>query len=128
MANKLECIWREAGSDGESRKNDASIDTTAGKRTCLGKAMNAVCGDRHLNYGSAEDNFARIAELWNAWWKIRQPGPFTSVDVAILMDLVKTARIANAASHADSWVDKAGYAACGFSVSGAGAAIKEGDT
>ena len=30
-----------------------------------------------------------------------------------MMDLVKTARLDNDVTHADSWTDKCGYAACG---------------
>jgi hypothetical protein len=45
-----------------------------------------------------------------------------SWDVAIFIDLVKTSRLAWSPDKADSWVDKAGYAACGYdcAVSGSG--------
>lgn len=86
------------------------------KKTCLIAAQAAVCGDRPLNYGNPENNFGRIAILWNAWNAVRRPGPYVGADIAIMMDLVKTARLANNPAHNDSWIDKAGYAACGYDI------------
>lgn len=96
------------------------------RKEVLNAADAAVSGDRQLNYGNPESNFARIAELWNAWAIIRNPiiqrqidtGVIlhTSVDVAVFLILVKLARLANSPSHRDSWIDIAGYAACGAEV------------
>jgi len=83
---------------------------------CLDEAKAAICGDRDLAYGQPEDNFARIATMWNAWWDVRQSGPFDSADVAIMLGLMKDARLANNKQHPDSWRDKAGYAACGYEI------------
>lgn len=92
----------------------------------LSTALAAVCGDRHLNYGGAEDNFTRIADLYNSWLRIRKPGNFaqatvenklvptlTTQDVTVFNILQKLARLANTPNHFDSWADIAGYAACG---------------
>ena len=38
------------------------------------------------------------------------------VDVAIMNGLIKDARIIETPDHFDSWLDKAGYAACGLEV------------
>lgn len=88
------------------------------KRVCLEAAIKAVTGDRALNYGRPEDNFDRIAQLWHAYFAIRQTtkgtAPVDAADIALLMALMKIARLAYANDHADSWVDLAGYAACGF--------------
>jgi len=94
-------------------KYDPNLDK---KKTCLLAAQAAVCGDRPLNYGNPENNFGRIALLWNAWNAARRPGPYVGADVAIMMDLVKSARLANNPAHSDSWIDKAGYAACGYDI------------
>jgi len=94
-------------------KYDPNLDK---KKTCLIAAHAAVCGDRPLNYGKPEANFNRIAALWNTWNTVRHAGPYTGTDVAIMMDLVKTARLANNPAHSDSWIDKAGYAACGYDI------------
>jgi len=68
-------------------------------------------------YGGAEDNFERIARLWTAHLANRYNAhailKLDPKDVAIMMILLKTARLANDLDHRDSWVDIAGYAACG---------------
>ena len=84
----------------------------------LEKAKTCVCGDRHESYGTAEQNFGRIAELWTAYWG-RDEVVFTKADVAAMMALMKIARIAAYERYEaskyndDNWVDLAGYAACG---------------
>lgn len=80
--------------------------------------------DRGLNYGKPEDNFARIAAHWTAY--IRNTGlltarevetfEFTGTDVAIMCALLKIARLEHQPSHQDSWIDLAGYAACGAEI------------
>lgn len=65
----------------------------------------------HL-YGKPEANFERIAALWSAFLG-RQ---ITATDVAAMMTLLKVARLAETPKHLDSWVDIAGYAACGAEV------------
>jgi hypothetical protein len=79
-------------------------------------AAKAAVADRGLNYGSPEDNFGRIARLWNAHLVNRGVNPqfeITAHDVAMMMGLMKTARLENDPTHLDSWTDIAGYAACG---------------
>jgi hypothetical protein len=96
-------------------------DSIERKRACLEAAIDACCGDRALNYGKPEDNFQRIAILWSAWFHIRKEPPdsavpFSPFDVAIMNILLKIARLANSPGHADSWIDIAGYAACGADI------------
>lgn len=74
----------------------------------LDNAKKCVCGEREQDYGSPEDNFRLIAQLWTAYTRI----PFSPVDVAMMMILLKTARIATGVGTMDSFVDIAGYAAC----------------
>jgi len=81
------------------------------RNECLDGARSAV-SERGISYGKAEDNFALIARMWSAWLGV----PVTAVDVAIMMGHVKDARLKNTPDHADSWIDKAGYAACGAEV------------
>lgn len=78
----------------------------------------AAVADRGLNYGAPEDNFVRIARLWNAHYYNRfgKPASFTADDVAMMMILVKLARLENIPAHLDSWIDLAGYAACGANI------------
>lgn len=85
------------------------------KADVLNAAIGAV-GDRGLNYGAPEDNFDRIARLWNAHMHNRGIGTQVSLnatDVAMMCALLKVARLQHQPDHLDSWVDLAGYAACG---------------
>jgi hypothetical protein len=76
----------------------------------LDKAKEIVVGAREGEYGSPRRNFERIAALWSAHLGDRT---LTPVDVALMMALLKIARLASAPGHDDSWTDLAGYAACG---------------
>lgn len=79
----------------------------------LDKAKECVLKDRNATHGEPEDNFKNIASFWNDWLNMRKPGPLTPVDVAIMMDLMKTSRLVTSPECADHWIDKAGYNACG---------------
>ena len=83
----------------------------------LTAAQSIVSCDRETQYGPPEDSFQLIAQLWTAYLKHKLSGQprckLTSKDVAIMMILLKIARIENGKSHIDNWVDIAGYAACG---------------
>lgn len=50
-----------------------------------------VCGEREQDYGSPEDSFGLIAQLWTAYMGTL----FTSKDVAMMLALLKVARIHN---------------------------------
>ena len=68
--------------------------------------------DAHTNryyeeYGKLEDNFNLIAQLWSVYMNTS----FMAKDVAMMMALLKIARIKTGVK-ADSYVDLAGYAAC----------------
>lgn len=78
----------------------------------LDAAKACVCGHREQDYGSPEDNFKQIAKLWNAYM-YSSKDVFSPVDVAIMMALFKIARIKTGTATEDSFVDLAGYAACG---------------
>lgn len=84
----------------------------------LDTAKACVCGQREQDYGTPEDNFRLIASLWGPYLKARCVSGEADVcivpeDIATMMALLKIARIATGAGTADSWVDLAGYAACG---------------
>lgn len=83
------------------------------KRTqILNEANKIVCGDREQSYGKPESNLGRIAKMWSAYLD-REVSP---ADVAAMMILLKTARIASGHSKADNWVDICGYSAIGGEV------------
>lgn len=84
------------------------------------KAVHAQ--DAEHDYGKPEDNFATIAELWNAYLEAVCDDPdiyLSSRDVAAMMVLLKVARVATS-EKADHWVDIAGYAACGGEIDDGG--------
>jgi hypothetical protein len=76
----------------------------------LATATQYVTKDRAATHGDAENNFQRIAELWNAYM---DTDDITAIDVAVMLTLLKVARIRSNPTHADNWIDIAGYAACG---------------
>lgn len=84
------------------------------RRETLETAVGIVCGERDEQYGNPEDNFATIAALWSVYLD----QPISSSEVAAMMVLLKLARLRGNPKHADSWVDIAGYAACGAEVAG----------
>lgn len=79
----------------------------------LQKAEKCINGDRDLKYGKPEDNFSVIAGYWEKYLSIN----IRPVDVAIMMCLFKIARLKTSSfEDLDSWVDLAGYAACGAEI------------
>ncbi len=88
------------------------------RKEILETAAACVCGQREEDYGSPEDNFRVIARLWEDYLRAACVSPHSDVcvrpeDVAMLMALLKIARIASGRAKSDSFVDLAGYAACG---------------
>ena len=94
----------------------------------LDQAKKCVCGDREEDYGSPENNFETIANLWNDYLQGIAADPkrlgisdestiyipyLDSVDVAMMMALLKIARVASGRAKDDNFIDLAGYAACG---------------
>ena len=85
------------------------------RRECLETAEHMVNGHREHDYGTPEDNFKTIAGLWSVYLGKE----ISSLDVAMLMALMKIARI-KVGTKPDSFVDLAGYAACGAEIAGGG--------
>ena len=82
----------------------------------LDKANETVTGHREQEYGTPEHNFAVIAEYWNAYLIWKKDEGLTAKDVANMMCLFKLGRITTGTGTADSYVDLAGYAACGAEI------------
>jgi hypothetical protein len=89
------------------------------RRETLDAAAKCVLGDRDKSYGGPESSFCLIAEFWNAYLVGAAGGKpqIKPADVAAMLALLKIARLSANPSHVDSWVDLAGYAACGAEVS-----------
>ena len=78
----------------------------------LNEARECVSGQRQLDYGTPDDNFSIIANLWSAY----TGSSISALDVAMMMALLKIGRIKNGGGSGDSFVDLAGYAACGAEI------------
>lgn len=87
------------------------------RKEILDEAAKAVLHDRTTTHGGVEDNFATIATYWTNHLQARGLIPsgkaMESRDVAVMLAMLKAARLAQSFDHRDNWVDMAGYAACG---------------
>jgi len=79
----------------------------------LDTAKEYVTKDRAATHGDMESNLTTIAELWGVYLE-RHVDP---ADVAVMMTMLKIARIKSNPSNADNWVDSCGYMACGGELS-----------
>ena len=82
----------------------------------LEEAKRCVTGQREQDYGTPESNFGLIADLWSEYLGMG----IAPVDVAMMMCILKIARIRNGGGSGDSFVDLAGYAACAGELSSNG--------
>lgn len=74
----------------------------------LRQAVKCVCENRDNQYSPPENNFSTIAEFWSTYLSY----DISSIDVAIMMALLKIARIKDGFMKDDSFVDVCGYMAC----------------
>lgn len=87
----------------------------------LHEAERCVCGQREQDYGKPENNFETIGLLWGVYLRAAHPelakvmgiNHINEKDVAVMMALLKVARIAKGNGTVDSFVDCCGYIACG---------------
>lgn len=93
---------------------DTPTDTPTTRAEILDAAKKIVTGNREKQYGSPGDNFDVIARLWSTY----AGREFTPVDVAMMMTLLKVARIKTGHYKADSYIDACGYLACAAEIAG----------
>ena len=90
---------------------------TAAKPVTIGnillEAHEIVNGERQGLYGTPENNFERIADYWERYLKHTKQAYFTMYpeDVAMMMVLMKIARLESGHFTKDSCTDAAGYLA-----------------
>lgn len=81
----------------------------------LDAAKQCVCKDRNDQYGEPEESLGAIAEFWQTFLR-RKKGvdiEINAEDASAMMILFKIARTTTGKPKIDSWIDMAGYAACG---------------
>jgi hypothetical protein len=92
-----------------------SEDRMKDRQRLLDTAAEAVLYQRNKTYGEPDEDFARIAATLNA---LGYRGPdgraLRGHDVSVIMISLKLSRLTWMETHEDSWVDIAGYAACGM--------------
>lgn len=77
----------------------------------LAEAEKIIYGDREKTYGHPSKNLEAIADMWTAYIRTRGTPELNAKDVAVMMVLLKAARLGNDQGHRDSVVDICGYAA-----------------
>ena len=65
--------------------------------------------DKQDNYGPPHEFVARLAKMWSGYLGTRLNGDLAGTDVAMMMALLKAARLSTNPSHEDSLVDFAGW-------------------
>mgnify|MGYP006075754129 FL=1 len=79
----------------------------------LDTAKSYVTKDRASDHGDMENNFGVIAKYWSIHLEV----DVNSTDVAVMMSLLKVARIKSNPNHMDNWIDGCGYLSCGGELS-----------
>lgn len=94
------------------------------RKSILNRAEEIVCNIREAQYGAPENNFGLTAALWALYLSEKPRGEEpTAHDVAVMMALLKIARIATGQVKADNYIDLAGYAALAGELAGGGASV-----
>ena len=78
------------------------------------EAHEVINGQRQDMYGNPEDCFGTISELWTIWLG----KALTAHDVAVMLALMKIARMRHGADSRDSYVDGCGYLALASDMAG----------
>jgi len=116
----IDCLETSLGKNHWTAPPTAREPKQVTRADCLHEAEKCVTGHRAQDYGTVENNFSTIAQLWAIYLKAAIPGielEIDATDVAMMMALLKIARIATGTATADSFIDLAGYAACGCEIS-----------
>lgn len=79
----------------------------------LRNAADLISGDRNDQHGDRSVCLSNIATLWNAFLEVRRDhgSKLTPKDVAIMMSLLKIARMESGSVNPDNAIDGAGYLA-----------------
>lgn len=97
--------------EGQTAQNGPKIRFKSSDRgKILLDAFRIINGERQDSYGSPEDSFKLIANLWNAYLtKVFQDDVLGPMDVAQMMVLFKIGRMLGQKPAIDNYIDAAGY-------------------
>ena len=90
------------------------VEHVTDREYCLEMAKQIVCNDRDKQYGKPENSFPVIAKLWSAYLGV----DISPMDTAMLLGLLKVARIKTGKFKEDNYIDLAGYTACAMELGG----------
>lgn len=99
---------------GMSGDRRTDVDAHDYRADMLDEVKRIVTSDRNSSYGEPEDNFKAIADIWSAQGVSIDGKAIQPHDVALMMAGMKLARLRHDPTNRDSWVDTAGYIACGY--------------
>ena len=88
---------------------EAAASPTTTRGDILDTAKQYITKDRAEEHGDLASNFSTIA----AYWSTHLNTSVSATDVAVMMNLVKIARIKSNPANMDNWIDGCGYLACG---------------
>lgn len=80
------------------------------RSSVLDTAKQYVTKDREATHGDMEDNFQSIGMLWEQYFDYGWS--FSPADVAVMMALLKIARLKSNKHNPDNYIDACGYMAC----------------
>ncbi len=84
----------------------------------LEESITLINGERNSTYGDPLDDFATTANFWQNYllriFEARGGLYLKPHDVAVMMNLLKIARISWSPEKRDHWADLAGYTGCGW--------------
>ena len=93
-----------------SKRNKIPKGGTYTRSSVLDTAKQYVTEDREATHGEMEDNFESIGMLWGQYFSYEQS--FSPTDVAVMMALLKIARLKSNKDNPDNYIDACGYMAC----------------
>lgn len=103
---------------GKRRRSGPDKSVRYPREILLEQAIKAIAGDRDRQYSGPKESFEATAALWQVAFPERR---WTAPDIALAQTLLKTSRlITGGYVQEDTWMDTAGYAACGWEVSSGG--------
>ena len=105
-----EAAWRMTF---EPKRENDFMQNERGRALCE-EALKVINGERQNQYGHPEDSFSAIATLWQGYLRTAMGDEdleISATDVALMMVLLKIARIMGQGRSEDSYVDAIGYLA-----------------